>query len=606
MIIPVMPDRNRLVRVGPKSEGIATGTKIYSELGHYSTAATQGFRHTTRRWVAFCLFSVLVCGIVLGSRDFPPFSLSAPTCGGDLRESFEEAEIPYDWTIYDGDEDGHTWQVVYLGANAAEGEYGVVAPGYGYTPPSDDWLMTPRLTVGERDSLVLWARSADQESLADYQVWVSTYENTVESFTTLLDTVKQVPDEWTQYSFPLDPFRGDSIYIAIRYVSSVGRIFLDYVSGPDIWMAPHPVIFLSRDSLSLLGVSISKGVSIDLGVTNVGGETLEIEEMSTDNSVFDGTISAESIETCSTETITVTFLPESSGTETANLVISSNAPTSPDTVFLWGNGVEPLSFFPHEVGNIWQYWDQTVGDVTLRLTKDSVGADGSTFLFYAYDKKPLYRVDPHYRVYKHPSSVNSVDYILDADSGDVWLYDEDQPLYAWVATLDTGLVFWNQTTFSTIKVMRYGPSHPDSVDEDDLIWYFERRLATGLGLIYEWEEPGIITYLKGCVVSGDTFGILLDLDQSTELVPTGFTLHSIYPNPFNSRTNVKFILGTQRHISISMYDILGRRVKNVFADRMLPGIHYAEIDGSSLHSGIYFIQLRSGNQIITRKVILLK
>jgi len=82
---------------------------------------------------------------------------------------------------------------------------------------------------------------------------------------------------------------------------------------------------------------------------------------------------------------------------------------------------------------------------------------------------------------------------------------------------------------------------------------------------------------------------------------------SIFPNPFNSETNINFHLHKASTISINIYNLLGQQVANLVSDRYYrEGVHTATFDGANLPSGTYFCQIAgdSFNEII--KIILMK
>jgi exopolysaccharide biosynthesis protein len=97
--------------------------------------------------------------------------------------------------------------------------------------------------------------------------------------------------------------------------------------------------------------------------------------------------------------------------------------------------------------------------------------------------------------------------------------------------------------------------------------------------------------------------------------PGGFNLYQNYPNPFNPSTVIKYKVERLKHISLKVYDILGREAAILVDEEKLPGTYEVEfstlVSNSSakvkqLSSGIYFYQLKSGDFIQTRKMILLR
>lgn len=107
---------------------------------------------------------------------------------------------------------------------------------------------------------------------------------------------------------------------------------------------------------------------------------------------------------------------------------------------------------------------------------------------------------------------------------------------------------------------------------------------------------GVTDYLG--LVSG------LALDRSSGV--DHFTLNQNYPNPFNPKTTIEYELPYPTEIQIKLYDALGRVAKAIYSGRQKQGIHFIELDGSSLSSGVYYYQLSAKNFIKIKKCILLK
>lgn len=94
-------------------------------------------------------------------------------------------------------------------------------------------------------------------------------------------------------------------------------------------------------------------------------------------------------------------------------------------------------------------------------------------------------------------------------------------------------------------------------------------------------------------------------------LPTKFALNQNYPNPFNPTTEIRFDLPTRSKINISIYNVLGQRVKTLLDDEKAAGSYVADWDGTSdggnsVSSGVYFYRMQAGNFQETKKMMLLK
>lgn len=88
--------------------------------------------------------------------------------------------------------------------------------------------------------------------------------------------------------------------------------------------------------------------------------------------------------------------------------------------------------------------------------------------------------------------------------------------------------------------------------------------------------------------------------------PNNFVLSQNYPNPFNPSTTLNYSLPESGLVTLKIYDILGREIKTLVEEIKPAGNYSVQFGGQNLTSGIYFYQLRSGNFISTRKMVLIK
>lgn len=89
-------------------------------------------------------------------------------------------------------------------------------------------------------------------------------------------------------------------------------------------------------------------------------------------------------------------------------------------------------------------------------------------------------------------------------------------------------------------------------------------------------------------------------------VPKAFVLHQNYPNPFNPTTTISYSIPEDSHVTLGLYDLLGRVVQILVDERQEAGAHEVPVDASSLASGVYFYRIQSGTFAQTKKLILLR
>ncbi|MCP5064551.1 MAG: T9SS type A sorting domain-containing protein [Ignavibacteriae bacterium] len=95
-------------------------------------------------------------------------------------------------------------------------------------------------------------------------------------------------------------------------------------------------------------------------------------------------------------------------------------------------------------------------------------------------------------------------------------------------------------------------------------------------------------------------------DIENEIVVNEFNLHQNYPNPFNPSTTIKFSIMENAKVELKIYDIIGREIKTLVNRELNAGSHNIQFDASNLPSGMYVYEVRSGNFLQSRKMLLLK
>lgn len=91
-----------------------------------------------------------------------------------------------------------------------------------------------------------------------------------------------------------------------------------------------------------------------------------------------------------------------------------------------------------------------------------------------------------------------------------------------------------------------------------------------------------------------------------EIVPSEFSLAQNYPNPFNPSTNISYQLPAYGFVSLKVYDVLGNEVATLVNEEQKAGVYSINFNAQTFSSGVYYYQLKSGNNIQTKKMILTK
>ncbi|MBT8380459.1 MAG: T9SS type A sorting domain-containing protein [Ignavibacteria bacterium] len=89
-------------------------------------------------------------------------------------------------------------------------------------------------------------------------------------------------------------------------------------------------------------------------------------------------------------------------------------------------------------------------------------------------------------------------------------------------------------------------------------------------------------------------------------LPIHISLEQNYPNPFNPSTTIKYGITDKSFVELRIYDVLGREVVLLVNEEQDAGYYELNFNASSLSSGVYLYQLKAGEFIETKKMLLLK
>jgi endoglucanase len=88
--------------------------------------------------------------------------------------------------------------------------------------------------------------------------------------------------------------------------------------------------------------------------------------------------------------------------------------------------------------------------------------------------------------------------------------------------------------------------------------------------------------------------------------PLEFKMHQNYPNPFNPSTTIRFQVPSDGMVTMTILDVLGRRVGVLMNEEKPRGTYSVRWDATSVPNGVYFYQLKAGNFMDVKKMIVVK
>ena len=137
------------------------------------------------------------------------------------------------------------------------------------------------------------------------------------------------------------------------------------------------------------------------------------------------------------------------------------------------------------------------------------------------------------------------------------------------------------------------------IAEDGKEWV----LTTEYGEEYIIQGTGTITFTG--YINGMT------LSQKVGIIPDVYTLHQNYPNPFNPVTTLRYELPDNNHVTLTIYDLNGREIDQLVNINQPAGHKSVQWNATDMHgkpvsAGVYLYQIRAGEFVQTRKMVLLK
>ncbi|MFO7524444.1 MAG: T9SS type A sorting domain-containing protein [Ignavibacteriaceae bacterium] len=96
------------------------------------------------------------------------------------------------------------------------------------------------------------------------------------------------------------------------------------------------------------------------------------------------------------------------------------------------------------------------------------------------------------------------------------------------------------------------------------------------------------------------------IDDENYILPDKYMLYQSYPNPFNPSTTISWQSPVGNHQTIKVFDVLGKEIATLVDEYKPAGGYEVEFDANRLASGVYFYQLRIGDYVSVKKMILIK
>ena len=131
------------------------------------------------------------------------------------------------------------------------------------------------------------------------------------------------------------------------------------------------------------------------------------------------------------------------------------------------------------------------------------------------------------------------------------------------------------------------------IDDPDGDYHLARDICKEINKIHE--------------VAADVIDLSIDnIAYKKSVIPLTFSFAQNYPNPFNAQTTIEYSLPEAGHVTVFIYDLLGRKAAVLVDAYEKPGYHLVSWDASEAAAGIYFYKIQVGEYIEAKKMLLLK
>jgi lysophospholipase L1-like esterase len=395
--------------------------------------------------------------------------------------------------------------------------------------------------------------------------------------------------------------------------------------------------------------------SIRLRLRNFSANALDITGFTSNSVVFSTSVQSVRVNASDSADVQVLFSPIAFGFVADTLYIVSNSAFSPQTVPLRGNSSAPLL----QLGTQSLIFPQYVVGDTTRLPVKMYNRSANTLTISSLQNKL-----PHFRlVGSAPSTIggndstsilmafiprtggmwrDTITVVSDGGTARVALQgtSPEQKLFARPDPVSFGNVRVGESLVRWCRIARTYPTEGGTVPIDSAVVRgrkfsivamngpsnLEPSDSLWLALAFQPSEMGnvvdtLLIYVNG---SSSVVGVPVSGAGSTftsvvagrEALPAGYSLNQNYPNPFNPSTTIAFALPVVSHVTLRVFDIVGREVAVLVRGTVAAGVHRVVWDAQEAAGGVYLYRLDATGESLspgvapqfsgTRKLVLVK
>lgn len=250
----------------------------------------------------------------------------------------------------------------------------------------------------------------------------------------------------------------------------------------------------------------------------------------------------------------------------------------------WKVGKAPLGYGSAEVVT------QLANVRTAYLRHEFNLDDASSISYFSF----ILKYDNGLAIYLNGQEIGRVNLAFGELAYETWATDASGGFKAITLTADQIKFLKNGTNVVAIEI------HQSEADQSDLLIDIRALAPTPViefGSSWHYFD-------EGRQPEDQTLSAIESNDDRN--LPQRFFLYQNYPNPFNSQTAIRYQLAAASQVELAIYDLLGKKVATLVNAKQAAGYYRRQVDASDLASGIYFYQIKAGDFVQARKMILLR
>jgi Secretion system C-terminal sorting domain len=128
---------------------------------------------------------------------------------------------------------------------------------------------------------------------------------------------------------------------------------------------------------------------------------------------------------------------------------------------------------------------------------------------------------------------------------------------------------------------------------------------TGKAYIVAPQSAGYFGHLENFIAVYKQNGTI-GINNPVVSVPKDYVLYQNYPNPFNPTTKIKFEIPKSGLVTLKVYDITGREIQILINEVKKAGSYDVLFNASNLASGVFFYRIQSNDNVMTKRMVLIK